>query len=367
MSTNHLMEDLNVLAKVSEKCPLSCVYCYEGEKSDKIMDDKTLERMVNFLETRKGVRRTGYIWHGAEPLTAGIEFYKKARKLQKSFEKDHTIKNSIQSSGVLLTPKFADFLVEEKFGIGFSLDGPEHVHNKTRIYRTGVGSFKDVMRGINLMTERGMKPGVIAVLSKESLPFLDEIYDFFKEEGLDFKINPIMKCGYAKNSQLHLSPQERVHAITHLFDRWFFDLKEGHQVEYGNMMSIAKAMFTKEGTSCDMLPSCQESFISVGTEGTIYPCSRFSDKETFYGNIHQTDSFQEIIDSPLRKKHLNRFEKNLSCQKCDYDFLCYSGCMHNAYVEGNIFDKDPNCGSNKKIYEHISKRIIDQLDADKAI
>ena len=109
------MEHLNVLMKTSESCPLACLYCYESAgNSKKIMDEDTLKRAVEILEGRKSAKVTSYIWHGAEPLTAGLDFFKRAREIQENFHRDSAIKNSMQTNGVLLTPEMADFFVEEQ-------------------------------------------------------------------------------------------------------------------------------------------------------------------------------------------------------------------------------------------------------------
>jgi uncharacterized protein len=358
------MKHANVLMKVSERCPLECLYCYEGDKSPRVMDQKTLENSVRILETRNDVKSTSYIWHGSEPLTAGIEFYKKVRELQKPYEKHHVIKNGMQSNGVLLTPKLADFFIEENIGFGLSLDGPEHIHEKTRPYTNGrKTSFKDTMYAIELMSERGKRPGVIAVLTKLSLPYLDEMYDFFKENKLNFKINPLIECGFAiGNQELALTNKEVTTSLTYLFDKWFLDQNNAARIEYGNMMSIAQAIFTKGGTPCNMMENCQDSFLGIGAEGTIYPCSRYSSPEFSYGNINEIPLFEDILNHPLRQKLSQRYKQNKDCTSCDYDDICYSGCMHNAHNAGDVMGKDPICGVNKVLYEHISGRILEGLE-----
>ena len=365
------MEHLNVLMKTSEACPLSCLYCYEGGgNSKKIMDEKTLAKALKLIENRKDAKSTSYIWHGAEPLTAGLDFFKRVREIQESLHRDSVIKNSMQTNGVLLTPELADFFVKEQIHLGFSLDGPKEVHDQTRPYFSGRSSFDKTMKSIEMMRERGQNPGVIAVLSKLSLPHLEDIYQFFKSTGLDFKMNPLIKCGNAegKMDKLGLTLDERVGAVERLFDMWWFDTTDGHHVHYGNMQTIASAIFTRSGGCCDMLETCQDSFMSIGARGAIYPCSRFSSEEVSYGNIHEIENFEEFLDHPLRQKLLGRFESNTYCKdSCEYNFLCNSGCMHNAYTEGDIMGKDPNCLANQRIYDHVSRRIFEELEKSGAI
>lgn len=363
------MENMNILAKISEACPLDCVYCYEGDKSGRIMDESTLDIMIQKILQRTDARRTNFIWHGAEPLAAGLEFYIKAKALQKKYLPDkHKITNGMQSNGVLLTPEIADSFAKEDIDIGFSLDGPKHLHDKTRPYVNGRSSFDHTLRAMKLMNERGKKPGVIAVLTKLSLPYLDEIYDFFKTERINFKINPLIDCGCAttKLGEIGLNVVDRIEALKYIFDKWFYDKDTKKPVDYGNGVSLARAIFTKGGSSCDMLESCQDSFIGVSSQGLVFPCSRYSEEEMSYGNIH-TNSLDEIINHPLRQKLLKRYEGLSECKACEYNFMCYSGCMHNAHIKGDIMGKDPNCAVNKQLYEHIATRILEQLAYDGAI
>ena len=46
-----------------------------------------------------------FIWHGGEPLFAGIDFYQKAVEYQRPWEeKGKKITNSIQTNATLITP-----------------------------------------------------------------------------------------------------------------------------------------------------------------------------------------------------------------------------------------------------------------------
>lgn len=360
---NH--ESLIVLPKASEQCPLNCAYCYEGDKSRSIMTSQVLESMINKLETRPTATHTTYIWHGREPLTAGKAFYEHARQLQKPYEKDHKITNGMQTNGVLLTPELADFFVKEGFDLGFSVDGPPDIHDTTRPYRGGRPSYEHTLRAINLMRERGKTPGVIAVLTKKALPHLERIMDFFKKENLSFKLNPIMRCGNAEeNSDLMLTDDEVIYAVTRAFDRWF-DASETQGERYSNGRDIIQAMFAQSGSVCHMMGSCQTKFLSIGTDGTAYPCSRFSDDRISYGNILK-DDITTILEHPLRKE-LQRRADNPRCKSCDYVRICNAGCMHHAYLEGDINSPDPNCKTTKKIYDHIATRLVAQLEEDGAI
>jgi len=89
-----------------------------------------------------------FIWHGGEPLLMGIQFYEKVVELQKRYKREgQTIENDLQTNGTLISQEWVDFFKANDFHVGVSLDGPPEVHNANRVFRSGQGSFEQVMRG----------------------------------------------------------------------------------------------------------------------------------------------------------------------------------------------------------------------------
>ena len=177
-TTNVQLGNLQLLIQVSGSCPLDCIYCYKEDKSSLEISNSTARKIFQLVDDHNDTRKTTFIWLGAEPLTAGLSFFKRMRKIQKEVC-TNAVRNIVQTNGVLLNTKMADYFAEEDFQLSFSLDGPAFLHNRTRPYLSGRGSYDGVMEAIKLMKERGQKPGAVAVITRFSLPYLDEIYDFF--------------------------------------------------------------------------------------------------------------------------------------------------------------------------------------------
>jgi len=147
-------ESLQVLIHVSDGCPLHCIYCYKGEKQRAIISEKTIGRLFRLIEDHEGSGRVSYTWLGAEPLTAGLAFFKRIRRLQKKIC-SHEVINYLQTNGVLLSRQMIDFFLNEGFSLSFSVDGPEFLHNKLRPYVSGRGSFKRVMKAVDMTRKAG--------------------------------------------------------------------------------------------------------------------------------------------------------------------------------------------------------------------
>jgi uncharacterized protein len=350
-------ESLQVLIHVSDGCPLHCIYCYKGEKRRGIISEKTIGRLFRLIEDHESSGRVSYTWLGAEPLTAGLAFFKRMRRLQKKIC-SHEVINYLQTNGVLLSRQMIDFFLGEGFSLSFSVDGPEFLHNKLRPYVSGRGSFERVMRAVDMTRKAGGSTPALTVITRQSAPHIDKIYAFFKHQGMNFRVNTVVNCGTTlKNSEnLLLNQKERATVMCRLFDLWFDD-KSSRRPEVRPLALIKESFDTHKPAICTMMKSCQTHIFAIGTDGTIYPCARFSDRSVSFGNINSISSLEVAMNHPLRIKLLNRYDFQKKCHRCNYRLQCYSGCMHSAYLSGDIMGISPDCRSDKAILRHVAKRL----------
>ena len=150
---------VHVMAKPSGAiCNISCEYCFYLEKeklypsvsrSKWQMNDEILEKYVKqYIEAQK-IPVVNFAWQGGEPTLLGVDFYKKAVKLQKKYSNGKTITNAFQTNAILINDEWAEFLKEENFLIGVSIDGPKDLHDKYRVDRGGNPTFERVIEGLN--------------------------------------------------------------------------------------------------------------------------------------------------------------------------------------------------------------------------
>lgn len=353
------MVKLTVIVKPTHTCNMACRYCYLDHQAEQgMMDYNILENLVNkTLENHDSVH---FIWHGGEPLLISLDFYKRAAELQNRY-KNKRVSNGFQSNGTLVTDEILDFCAERHFDIGFSLDGPKEINDRTRYFADGTSSFEKTLTAIKKAQERKVGGGAIVVINRFNIDHLDEIYAFAQRESINLKLNPLIKSGNAKDNYLELGigPKEYGQAMVKLFDQWFYD--DSH-VKLDPFEELMGNLLTGQPWGCNYSVSCQNSFISVGPQGDVYPCGRFDGVEGFkLGNIN-TDSLSEILSSEKRKRLQERTAEIKSCEKCEHKSICNAGCMHNAYMRrGNIHDKDYYCSSYKILFSHIAKAMDREL------
>ncbi len=353
---------LTAIVKPTHNCNLRCKYCYIEKGAEKgMMSKETLHNTIDQVVENSNKEEAHFIWHGGEPLLAGLNFFKEISLLSHEFKKQNKgFSNSIQTNGTLVSKELLDFIEKEKdFYLGFSLDGPEDISNKTRIYANGDGAFRDIFRGIKMAQDRKafVGSGAIAVVNKHNLPHLDQIYEFFNKNEIGLKLNHIIDT---KDTNFGISPIEYAKAMNTLFDRWIDDYDA---IEVDPFSQIMGNLMSGRPNGCNYSKSCQDSFISVGPQGDIYPCGRFDGLKNYWmGNVNEKNDMAKALESDIRKKLKERgLEKITECKQCEYGPICNSGCQHNALIGGDIMGKDPYCVGYKMMFKHIESKVHTEL------
>jgi len=364
---------VTVIIKPTHECNLSCKYCcVEKNAATGRMDSKTLE---NATEQVMKLRRDSihWIWHGGEPTLMGMDFFEEAIRLQGKYQNGHRIRNSIQTNSTLIDDKFLDFLINNQFSISSSLDGPEEINNLTRVYSDGRGSFKDAWKTIQIIRERGKKIGIICVLTKKNISSIDKIYNFFRENNISLKINPLINIGKAvdNKNELEIEGAEYGIYLVKLFEKWFYEKDIG--ININPLSNILRSFISGENNigschSSGQSYSCRDNFISIDPLGDVYPCGKFCGVEEYLlGNIHELN-LQDILNSTKHIEMDNRCRTLAAdgcadaCKTCRYIKICSSRCLHNAYLKDRTYNKiNPYCSSYKILFNHIEKALNNEL------
>ncbi|MCK5835176.1 MAG: radical SAM protein, partial [Lentisphaeria bacterium] len=133
-------------------CNLNCTYCFYLDKAGLFpqtkvhrMTDQVLEELIS--QTMAQSPQNVYIgWQGGEPTLMGLDFFKKAVEFEKKYGNGKMVGNGFQTNGYLLNEDWADFLAQNNFLIGLSIDGPKHIHDHYRKLVNGKGTWTKIQR-----------------------------------------------------------------------------------------------------------------------------------------------------------------------------------------------------------------------------
>lgn len=212
------MHPVHIMPKpAGSACNLNCAYCYYLEKQKlyaespkQEMSDETLERYIHDYIAIQPGDSVLFTWHGGEPLVRSRAFYEKALALQQKHAAGKHIENALQTNGTLLTDDWCRFLAEHRFLVGISIDGTEAMHDRYRLSRSGRGTWRQVMHGIELLTRHRVDWNAMAVVNDHNVRQPLEFYRFFKSIGCDFlQFTPIVERFYRHaDGRLLASPIE---------------------------------------------------------------------------------------------------------------------------------------------------------------
>ena len=107
---------------VGPLCNMDCEYCYYLEKSELYtgkkgfkMSEELLERFISEYINCQTSPSVLFTWHGGESLLRGIDFYRKAIRLQQQYGRGREIANCIQTNGLLLNDEWCRFFKDNNF------------------------------------------------------------------------------------------------------------------------------------------------------------------------------------------------------------------------------------------------------------
>lgn len=347
-------------------CPLTCDYCYNADPYLKRSecDEKMTEELLEILLKRffsYSQSRYEIIWHGGEPLLAGVSFYKRVVQLQQEISKrlgiSSPVANHIQTNGILLSKDWVDFFKEHDFKVGLSIDGPAGIHNAHRKYPSGRGSHADAMRGALLLKEAGISIGVGAVVTKESLDDPIGLFEYMRQHFSVFDFSP---CFTAITEEgvwtQEITPLEYAKFVTTVFDHWFE--MDNPKIRIRTFRHYIEAALGYTPRTCSMAAGCHK-FMSVGGEGNVYPCGRLHGvPQLQFGTILN----QEFTEIQSRRDYQTYMElahsQSNDCLNCKWQYACHNGCTASRYTEGGeILPKTPFCEATQVMLTHISQRV----------
>ncbi len=358
MESNVISKDLTVVIKPTRNCNLRCRYCSVGDPDSRTLTEAEVEQVIKKIVTRDSVSYTKFIWHGGEPLLAGLNFYRRITEIQKPLlEQGFEIRNVVQTNGTLITDDWAKFFKLNNFGVGLSVDGPKEINDRTRVFSKNKGAFVAIKKGAQILEENGVEYGYLAVISQHNVAEVEEIIDFMHSENKRYKLVAVSPIGRAAEAYQSIMPAGNSYAFSQkkLLSRW---LKEGHFTDRSALWKYIVPVLTGTPIECVFFKNCQASFIGVDSNADVFPCGRFCGGNNYrYGNLI-SDDFSSIWNHPARIELTKRSEILTKCHRCKFFSICHGGCPLQGILNGGSQKEDYNCSQYFEIFSAIEEEIL---------
>jgi len=352
---------IHVVAKpIGPVCNLDCSYCFYLEKEVLFgpgeqyrMSDEVLSAFISNYITNQPTPVVDFVWQGGEPTLMGIDFFERVVEIQKPFTGQKIITNALQTNGTKLTDEWCSFLKERNFMVGISLDGPQEIHDRYRIGRTGEGTYDRVLRGLRLLQKHGVEYNVLASVARETARRPLDVYNFLKDEGVEFiQFAPVVERLPDERSRSHglrlaspaaldreepqvevtpwtVIPVEYGDFLIAIFEEWV-----RNDVGKNFVMNFEWALNAWIGNPspvCVHTRQCGGSLV-LEHNGEVYACDHYVYPEYRMGNV-LTDSLSDLA----RKSRETGFGSAketalpLRCRECEVLAACRGGCPKHRF------------------------------------
>jgi His-Xaa-Ser system radical SAM maturase HxsB len=359
------------------RCNHNCVYCQASscglDEKNKDLDIETARKIVDFIFKSPNESLT-IEFQGGEPLlnwpvVKFIAGY--ARK--KSKQEKRNVRIALVSNFSLLDEEKAEYLLKNKVTFCTSLDGPEKLHNKNRIWAKG-NSHRAAAKWAKYLLARYknyyvFQPGALTTITKFSLPYWKEIVDEYVKFGFDnIILRPLAQIGVAQKGwqKIGYSPDEFLEFYKKSLDYIFFlNLEKGEKFRELTATYFAVKIFLgTDPNFFDLRSPCGAGIgqILYNYNGDIYTCDEgrmMGDDMCKIGKVG--DSYEDLLTHPATKSLcLASCLESLPCDNCVYKPYCGTCPILNYAESGNIFPQLPNssrCRINQGILDYLFSKI----------
>ncbi|WPB76883.1 radical SAM protein [Archangium violaceum] len=324
---------------LSRRCNLNCTYCHmnpvavseDVKRFD--MQPETLAAVIRFaLSTPSNV--ITFEFQGGEPFLnfEGMRYFvEEARRQNQAVGK--ALRFSVVSNLMLVKDEHLEYCRAQGITVSYTLNGPQDVHDRYRVSRSGAGSFKVVMQRLKYFQEKF--PGVLSssplcVVDADNAGDLLRTIDFYHAQG--FKGVAILKLKHLGNAvkdglqfDINVFLKHYIEALDYLYEK---NRRENENYSERLVRVILAKILGKIDVGYMDWRNPGGDFsgaITYDYDGEILPSDEArSQREAFaLGNVH-TVTYDELIRrrDTFRSMNLSLRDRDAECRECAFNPYC---------------------------------------------
>ena len=328
-----------LILNVTAGCNLSCSYCYKADLSSLsnggVMSFETAREAIDLFYQHSPQRKDYTItFFGGEPLSA-MGLIRQVTDYANTFfaSRGAKVGYALTTNGTLLTPSLIQELYDRKIDLTISIDGPEAIHNKTRLFEGGKGSYKAASQHLatlhRIYQHRTVPARVTLTRGVTDVAMIwDHLY-----HTLGFREIGFAPATASDNAFFNVTDDE----LGMIFEgfkqlgRHYVD--EACQNRYNGFSNLHRLVHDiHEGRKKKLPCGAGVGLLSVSHAGSIDLCHRFTGSSyPSFGSVQQgldTQAFGRFLE-----KRANHREGD--CATCHIRHLCAGGCYHESFVKYN--------------------------------
>lgn len=350
---------------LTDTCNLRCTYCFmldgmpDGYRR-KSMTWKTAKAAVDmfFSNVRKNqpiYKRSlkSINFFGGEPLINFRLIQKVVEYVEGSYAEEmeasgETFIYSIVTNGTLITEEMAEYFAQHpRFNVTVSIDGDGPIHDRSRVFRNGSGSFEVTLRGLRMLKAAGCsKISLSCTVGEHNKNHLDQLLSLNDEFGfLSINLNPLLDTEHSRVNTEHAA------AVNERMIQYFVKAREVGVYE-DRIMRKVRPFLSKRIHAFDCQATGHQ--IVCSPDGRLGVCHEgVGMSNYFFAQVHPDFDFHNNV---VIQEWGTRTPFNMpQCHGCEAIGVCGGGCAYGAQLRhGSIWSVDDRfCGHSLTTLEWI--------------
>jgi uncharacterized protein len=326
---NEIDTRLSIVLAMNLDCNLACPYCFEGSRRGKhYMSADTANNVIEFIDKNlvAGRDELHVGFYGGEPLLSIDPVQDMAGRLKNMTERRGIqFSFSLTTNGTLLTLGVVNRLKALGLkAVAVTLDGPEDVHNVSRPFATGAGSFSAIVKNIRAVSGE-IDIDIGGNFSEENYREFPRLLDYLLQLDItpdkvkSVKFDPVLK--------------ERDGIASSDFNSGCRSINEPWLFEAGVFLrkEIINRGFPTGGVVPTICAIERRGMFIINYDGAIYKCPGMIGQPEF----RVGDVVNGVGDYSV--SHDMENWKKEECMGCVYLPLCFGGCRYMKLLsDGNM-------------------------------
>jgi uncharacterized protein len=345
-------------------CNLDCHYCYYLKKESLYprgsvfrMNDELLEKYISQHIRATPTEIVSFSWHGGEPTLIGIEFFQKAVELQKKhLPPNKKLINGIQTNGLLIDDKWCDFLAQENFYIGLSLDGPKDLHDRYRVTKGQKPTHKQVVQAYQRLRRHKVHVDLLCVVHDVNVKHPTAVYRHLKEIGGEYlQFLPLVeRADDPERSLVSRSVPAAAYGefLCTIFDEWVRN--DVGRIFIQLFDESVRPFLGMEHALCIYRETCGDVPV-VEHNGDFYSCDHYVLPEYKIGNVNE-QPLADLLEHPAQRDFGQQKWTTLPrfCRQCEVRSMCNGGCPKDRFIKTPDGEDGLNylCSGLKRFFIH---------------
>jgi len=353
---------------LTDDCNMQCSYCYmlKGMPSGyeySMMTQEVAEYGIDLFvhslaeSLRYGVSIPRIGFFGGEPVL-NFEVLSKAVCFIEEYESTGQLPRNtlvtLNTNGTLVTPEIALFLNQHNVKVIVSLDGWQSIHDTCRVYRTGKGTFNDVVRGIETLEAAGVRPTVSCTVDHHNVDNIEEvlqwILDTFKVTAVS--LNPYVAPAVRDPKRAREWANKAAKKLISCYE-----ICRSRGIYEGRVMRYVRA-FVQGHIQYTDCAGCGQQIV-VDPKGNVGVCQAYCGTKQYF--VPYGQAFNPLDHPYWNELRLRSPLVMPQCLDCIALSICGGGCPQSAHRQkGSIWEIDEiSCIIPKEVTRYILLALLE--------